>query len=311
MLRTLHLNGTRIRFAQLPEDIRQNQRIHVDIRPVEIVVLPALRGNNHAQNTHTQSVHASASQSATILKNNNQALNIDQAYDQLSAWVNQLPIENAAIEEGYANEAYKNQAAKEWIQHPTHLDHIDPASGISIKEFLALAWTAIHDDAQRDPTALLDDAQESLRDTLYEIKRGYNLSDAHKPTDNGQASVNICAGGTFNKIAEKLVSVVKGASLSMITRETFALSLENTIRKAAMDAVDEDPKLAESLANNEGILTEDIWNAIEGQVSSEVRAEFKAQSHIAGKSIDQLLNEHTQFEGTLEYFEVIPANKAA
>ena len=230
----------------------------------------------------------------------------------MSQWVQNLPTRNAEIIEGYANDDFKNQAAQEWMQNPEHLDYKDPDSDITVKEFLALAWTAIQDEktdkvqAQREPDISLEEAKTVLRDALYEIGRGYNLNEDHKPKDNGGSASNICRSGTFNKIAEKLVSVVKGVSVTMLTQATFALSLDNTIRQGAMKVVAEDSALAKSLADNEGLLTEDIWHIIEPKVKSAILTEFNAESRIGGKPIDQVLNESTQFEGVLAYFSIIP-----
>jgi len=304
----LELNNTSVRWNRLPQAIRYNHHIRIDIQPIPHQ--GAHQNINQAQNTHTVSIHRAASNNAITLKNNNLYIDVGVFYGSFSNWIQQLPIESAAIEKGYANDHFKNKAAQEWIQNPLHLDHTDETSMVSAKEFLALAWSAIHDDAQRESSTPLQHAKESLRDALYEIQRGYNFNEAQNPIDNGEESRNICAGGTFNKISEKLVSVVKGASVTMMTQSVFTLSLESTIRQEAKKAVNQDPKLAESLANNDGVLTENIWSAIETPVKSGIRAEFKAESSISGKSIEQLLSENTQFEGALEYFLVIPDDEA-
>jgi hypothetical protein len=313
-VRHLELRNTHITLDQLPAAIGENQNMYIDLRFMLQNHQENPARNNNPQNTHTQSVHSSASATAIKLKGDHSAIDTNQAYRAFSRWVTHLPTENAQIVDGYANDSFKNQAAQEWIQNPEHLDYKDPQSNVTVQEFLAFAWTAIQDkkdqtSVQREFDVSLEDAKAALRDALYEIGRGYNLNEDHKPKDNGGPASHICRSGTFNKIAEKLVSVVKGVSVTMLTQETFALSLENTIRQEIAKVIEEDPKQAESLASNEGLLTEDIWQMIEPKVKSAILTEFKVESRIGGKPMDQMFNERTQFKGVLEYFSVKPSEE--
>lgn len=305
-LRDLGLQNTNIQWNHLPEETRENQDIYIDIRPHY-----AINQNlNNAQNTHTESIHRSASRNAAKLKRDNSEVDISRAYRDLSKWILRLPIKNSAIENGTANEAFKNKAAQEWIRHPVHLKYVDKSSKISVKEFLALAWIAIHDETQRELGALLHNAKESLRDALYEVRRGYNLGqDLNHPTDDGEAASNICAGGTFNKVSEKLVSVVKDISFQLITQETFTTSLRAIIRREVVkltENADYDRSQRKALDDNDGLLTESIWNQIKQRVKTAIDAEFESEDEIGGLSIDALFNQNTDFDNVLAFLKVLP-----
>jgi len=312
-LRHLELASTGIRFEDLPQELRDRQDILIDSRPTHRTIngiRAARRVNqlNGNQSTHTNSIHRCASKNATRLIEMNPNANINNAYASLLAWIHKLPTENAAIQNGYANDDYKNQAAKEWVQTPQHLQHVDQRSQISVKHFLALSWLAVNDDNQRELGTPLRNAQESLRDALYEIRRGYNLDAANKARDNGRKAINICAGGTFNKISEKLVSVVRDMSSQLVTPEIFTMSLHASIRREVSDLFKNNrTALLEAFNANDGLLTTAIWDQIREKVRAEIYEEFKGENHIGNRSIEVFFIESTQFNGILEYLDVSPS----
>lgn len=316
----LELNNTSVRWNRLPQAIRNNHNIRIDIQ----LIHPRREHQNinQAQNTHTASIHRAASNNAAKLKNDNSDIDIDALYDSFSNWIQQLPIESAAIENSYANDDFKNKAAQEWIQNPSHLDHTDVTSMVSVKEFLALAWSALHDDAQRESSTPLLHAKESLRDALYEIQRGYNFNDAQNPIDNNLPSKNICAGGTFNKISERLVSVVIGISSNFLTQETFMMSLHASIRQAVAALIQNDIN-AEKALNDDAVdgsnvdlwdvdlvLTEAVWDKIKESVKRAIDEEFQSEDKIGSKTVEQLFNENTNFDNVLAYLSVTPTDHA-
>ena len=65
-------------------------------------------------------------------------------------------------------------------------------------ELLALSWLAVNDNGVR--TGSFDDAKNQFIEGLYEIQRGYNLSEAG--VDLHGSDVFICSGGTFNKVSD-------------------------------------------------------------------------------------------------------------
>jgi hypothetical protein len=305
-MRDLAIRETGIQWDDLPLAIRENQDIFIDMRPDNEEVHQDI---NNAQNTHIASVHHAASMNASMLKNKNRDANIDQAYTNFSNWINELSIDNATIENGFPNTAFKNKAAQEWIKRPLHINYVDPTSEVSVKEFLSLAWLALNDDTQREISTSVQNAKESLRDALYEIRRGYNLNESlNYPADNEAAASNICAAGTFNKVSEKLVSVIKDVSFKVMTRETFTTSLHAIIRQAVANLLEknEDPSaLKKLLSDNQGLLTESIWDQIKDSVKNAMDQEFESETNIGGLSIESLFIENTRFQGVLEYLKVL------
>ncbi|MEJ2741770.1 MAG: hypothetical protein P8176_04625 [Gammaproteobacteria bacterium] len=293
-------SNTAIGWQQFPERIRNNQDIYIDIRPIQA----RHQAFNYAQNTHTESIHRCASRNAVRLKSSNSAQNLPQAYLDFCEWVRQLPVDGAKVINGYANDHYKNLTAQKWIASPAHLDYRDGASEITIKDFLALAWLAAKDSAQRESHVLEIDAKKVLVDALYEIKRGNNLDAAHNPKDNDADADNICAAGTFNKISEKLVSVIQGTTSFMVTVETFRLSLTNMINKAAKTLRKDNRDVDDELKNNNNLLTVPVWGLIKDGVIESIKEEFKDYPEIAGKNIEQHIHEQADYDQVLQYFSV-------
>ncbi|MGJ3495501.1 hypothetical protein ACR9PT_13160 [Piscirickettsia salmonis] len=170
---------------------------------------------NRAQSTHTASVHRSISQSALQLTElYGESLiggGLGCILDEVKNYLNTL------------DDGVKTKAAKVGFRRLTATDYsfIDPASGVSTKKILALAWLAIHDDSKRQ--GCLEDARALFVEACYEIQRGYNLS----PTgiDLGGRDKPICAAGSFNKVLEKLQGIHPNCTVIYITPELASLKL--------------------------------------------------------------------------------------
>lgn len=167
---------------------------------------------NASQSTHTASVHKSSSQSAMKMLSRYQAQiyqrNKDGVIKELSNWLNTLQPQTYL----------KNAAAIRCVARLTlsQCNYIDPTSNVSTQQLLALAWLGIHDEAAR--TGTLDDAKMQLVDGLYEIQRGYNLSETG--VDDHRQDRPICTSGTFNKIIEKLAGLHTDVCFLYITKQT-------------------------------------------------------------------------------------------
>ncbi len=105
--------------------------------------------------------------------------------------------------------------------------YTDPTSGVNTRELLALSWLAVNDDGVR--TGSFDDAKNQFIEGLYEIQRGYNLSEAG--VDLHGSDVFICSGGTFNKLLEKLSGVHPDVTIEFITPELAALKLPIIVKE--------------------------------------------------------------------------------
>ena len=164
---------------------------------------------------------------------------------------------------------------------------------------------AANEPTSRESSVTEDGAKSSLVNALYEIRRGYNLDSSHTPKDDGASARNICAGGTFNKISEKTVSVIKGTSSLMITTETLRISIEATIKREIENIPHlEQQSLRDGIRNNEGQLTQQAWDAIKDKVIASIKKEFKNYPIISGQSLEQRIADLTDFENVLQYLNV-------
>jgi hypothetical protein len=223
---------------------------------------------NAGQSTHTTSVHKAVSESAR---------NLDDAY---SAILSVTGLDNVirriqTFVLGLSDDCDKNKAAKRCILRiaQPHYVFTDSTSDISTRQLLALTYLAIEDDTKR--TGSLDDAKKRFVQALYEIQRGYNLSDSG--VDDGKPDDRlICSGGTFNKLIEKLVGVHPDCEIIYITKTTASMKLPIVVREEAMRYIESlaNPNTAEGLraftrlisqVKEDGI--EVMWNQIKGNVA--------------------------------------------
>lgn len=177
----------------------------------------------------------------------------------------------------------KNNAARACIARISAPDyHTDQASGISTREQLALSWLAIHDNDSR--IGSLEDARDQFIEGLYEIQRGYNLSEGG--VDNGSDSDHpICAGGTFNKLLEKLVGVHPEVTIDVVTQNLATLKLPFVVKdevkhyltiKAKPATFDEFVEFNHQIKKIEEEGVEVIWEAIKEKVAMRMFEEFES-----------------------------------
>ena len=223
---------------------------------------------NTTQSTHTASVHASASQTATNLFNRYesriQGAALNTTLQAFSSWVN-----------AYTPKNLKQQAAARCIRRLRYDLYTDSVSRVSTRQLMALAWLAVHDESAR--TATLDDAKQQLIEAPYEIQRGYNLSeigvDDHAPEDHP-----ICTGGTFNKWCEKLSGVHQDAVMLFITHAGAAAKLPIVAREEAQDHLDtlrpgsRDYVTCQEQINQNNL--QPLWDMISSTVANRLFNEF-------------------------------------
>ncbi len=226
---------------------------------------------NQAQSTHTASVHRSVSASAVkLMKTYGDGLNLELKIKEMRAYVNGLadsPI---------------NQAAKRCIVRITAADYtFTDTSGVSIRQLLALAYTAIHDASKCSAT--LDDAKALFIEALYDIQRGYNLNAVGQ--DEGGEDEPICTGGTFNKLMEKLKGIHADVDVYYITHEgasskfprlaaAHAITyLQSLATPATAEGYLKIKDLLERLKTDESLAP--MWELIKAGVQAELWDEFK------------------------------------
>ncbi|WP_342227001.1 hypothetical protein [Rickettsiella endosymbiont of Rhagonycha lignosa] len=182
---------------------------------------PAINGD---QSTHYASVHQSVSDSAKKLFNRYGQMierdRLENTQQMIRDYVDQL-----------ADNSEKNKAAKRCIRSIANHSFTDPDSGLTTQQLVALVFLAMHDAGQRVGSLL--DAREQFVEGLYEIQRGYNLSETG--LDNGIPDKPICAGGTFNKLIEKLEGVHPDVRVLHITPAIASLKLPVVVHEVAVD----------------------------------------------------------------------------
>lgn len=244
---------------------------HVDVgqqvNPNHVLVL------NDNQSTHTASVHQSISESAARLW---------QRYGESLLTQAQLKSVIENMKQWILCETEKISAAMrgfERITDPNAFSFVDPVSEVSALQMLALSHLAIFDEENRHGT--LEDAMRQIIQGLYEIQRGYNLSE--DGVENGGDDLPICAAGTFNKLVEKLSGIHTDVCIRFVTYTTATLKLPIIVEEEAYSFLLQSA-CADSLSNlyafiklldrvsEEGISV--IWPNIEEPICARMLDEF-------------------------------------
>ena len=244
---------------------------------------------NHDQSTHTASVHQSVSISATKLFNlygqSIEGAFLNNTLQRISIYINALP-----------DNSERNEAAKRCIRRITIPSHsfTDPGSQLTTQQLLALTFLALNDGGNRKGT--LADAREQFVEGLYEIQRGYNLSDTG--VDRGGPDKPICESGTFNKLIEKLEGIHPEVKVLHITPANASRKLPIIIREVTIDylASLSKPQTAEGLhrfAQLIGQINKDecidvIWDHIKDKIADRLFDEFA--SIYEGKTDPKFIN---------------------
>jgi hypothetical protein len=194
-------------------------------------ILDVLEGSNKTQSTHVESVHKSVSESAIKLRERYRerfeiGLSVETTLNNIGRF-----LDTSEADELLEGEAFKLNAARRGFSRLRHLEFTDPRSGITFKQIMALCWIAIHDDELRVGTP--EDAKKSFIEGLYEIQRGYNLTD--NGLDQGGEDSYICPPGSFNKSVEKVASIHPDVEIIYITQERANAKFPIIVREEAYD----------------------------------------------------------------------------
>jgi hypothetical protein len=229
---------------------------------------------NAMQSTHVASVHKSVSESAKRL------------FDRYKSHLEGKGLEkNIAIIKDYVltlSESPKDAAAKRCIKRITNPNFTfeDKASGLSILQALVLTYSAVSDKQCR--MSSLENARAQFVEGLYEIQRGYNLSDTG--VDTGGRDLSICTSGIFNKLIEKLEGIDPGVRIFHITPEIATLKLPVVVREVAVDYLSglAKPQTVEELLRFTQLIdqikqdecVDVIWDRIEPKITERLFDEF-------------------------------------
>ncbi len=229
------LNLTYTERSALSDKDTVTRLIDGDLRIDDILLAPALhrtpalrraRVINDSQSTHNASVHATVSQSASRLAARYQQKICEQGLgniiSKLKEHIDQLD-----------DTTLKHVAAKRCVSRismPSY-NFVDFRSRVPTRVLLALAFLAICDEDSREGT--FEDAMLQLTEGLYEIQRGYNLSETGVD-DGRERDRYICLAGTFNKLIEKLQSIHPDCEIQLITKMQASLKLPIVVKEEAM-----------------------------------------------------------------------------
>lgn len=243
---------------------------------------------NPAQSTHTASVHRTVSLSAAkLLARYGHDLNIDACIQQFIEALHGL------------DDSPKHQAAKRCLTRISADGYLFvDTSEVSIRQLLALAYIAIQDKTRC--SASFEDAKDLLIEGLYEIQRGYNLSETG---DDGKADAPICMAGTFNKLVEKLNGIHEDVDVYFITHEGAMHKFPKLVQHHALEYLNTlaSPTRVEDYERINALLMtlesagnlESIWEQISKKVTDELWAEFaEAYSHHLDNPLYQALVAH-------------------
>lgn len=229
---------------------------------------------NDGQSTHHASVHQTVSESANRLAYRYQLVidgeGLEKVISSVQNYVDKL-----------SDNSSKNKAAKSCVYRISEPNYTftDPGSQISTRQLLALTFLAIHDDENR--TGSLEDARARFVEGLYEIQRGYNLSELG--VDQGGQDKFICSAGTFNKLIEKLQAIHPDCQILFITKQTASLKLPIVVKEEAMRyfASLANPSTAGESVSFTNLMVqvkedgvEVIWNQIKGNITNRMFDEF-------------------------------------
>lgn len=213
-------------FNQIIIRVQQADQLQLDQYLEQLLArnnpIPVPPRINNDQSTHTASVHQSVSESAAklLVRYGSELENVG-----LEDTLNKIKI----YVDGLDHSFLKNKAAKRCIKRvmATNYIFIDPISKISTQELLVLVFLAIQDDENR--LGDKEDAYLQFIEGLYEIQRGYNLSETS--ADQGGIDKPICMAGTFNKLIEKLQGIHLDCEARFITKKLASLKLHAVVHE--------------------------------------------------------------------------------
>jgi hypothetical protein len=141
------------------------------------------------------------------------------------------------------------QPAKRCVANLSKLEFTDQRSNITMQQALALVWTGINNPYANGSDKPVLTAQElvdrrlAFLRHLYEIQRGYNLSDAANAQDNGGWDSPTCVSGSFNKLIAALNEMGhKGVQLIFVTRAVIMAHVPALTQQAFDNLSDEHKK---------------------------------------------------------------------
>jgi ankyrin repeat protein len=270
--------------AVLPAHLRQENR--------------AANNINRNQSVHEISVHVSVSRSAKNLVEHFQ-LTPEQLIEQtteLFTWLSADFSDTANLPAEYNPEWLA--PARNCFVRLNDLDFTDQRSGVRMQEALALVWAGINNTQARgaDQPGLsqeeITNRRINLLKNLYEIHRGYNLTDGATPQDNGGDDRPTCLSGSFNKLIAALSEVGHvGVQIIFVTPALINMQVP-FLTKQAFGALSEEDKarFAQNWENeNSETLQTECFELLKKIVSKKLHETYD-EFHLEVRDLAQVIN---------------------
>lgn len=255
---------------------------------------------NVRQSTHTSSVHKSVSKSAIGLMDHyseqiDNEKKLDGVIEALRSWVTKINVDDLGLDDEKMGVKeiviYKADLAKQLkaanraiinLVNPSYA-FVDPTSKVSIRQLIALVWVALNDDVLC--TAPRQDAMRKMIIGLYDIQRGYNLTEDFREVNTQSPDRAICTSGTFNKLMEipwgihplvQLIYLTTQLAGQRIPKAVMELVREHLADMPEGEAKSEDDrtelkKLVNSLME-EGVVI--VWDKIKLKLAKRIYEEY-------------------------------------
>lgn len=286
----------------LEEFGRQHPVVTVQI-PRGPEIAPPIVNVNSAQNTHTASVHHSATEAIEKLQTRYQAtLDEEKSLVGLTTMLeklesNDFPDLMPIVIAG----------AKRSIQSLSRIaDEIEGSSGLTVKRIVALVWTAIN-----DKETLLTNKEDALKGFikyLYELRRDGNLDD--HGNDNGKSDKPICLGGTINKLVETLNTIHPDVQIIYATKASASLKFPVLVREYTVNFIKnsaEKTKLFEQIKRDNRTGKYSIPDSVLAAIKEEVEKVFKEEFevHLKNQDLDGIFSSYEYVSLTENNFNSI------
>jgi hypothetical protein len=226
---------------------------------------------NPEQSTHTSSIHASASDSAGRLMQRYGHEIVGQDIEELLFELMD-DLQNMLYQEAGIRLAIRSIIR---LMHPEE-HHRDPKSRVSITELLLLCYLAVMDIEHRMGTFV--DGSKQIMLALMEVQQPNSLKGIIAKKDSP-----ICAGGTFNKLIERMQGVHPDCALVYMTKNVAALKFPRVVNEEAHSYIQNFTQPQDIIAfmsviewilniKQEGV--ERIWPMLVVRVAKRLMAEF-------------------------------------
>lgn len=289
------------------------------------------RAFTQRQNTHTASVHESVGASLVRLRDRYSSL-IDsstkiQVYqdailEYFENWELLYPINpsednaNLSVNIGeFVFTSHELATAKKILRRVFDLNSEfsttrEAISDQTVYQSVVYFWLAIWDRNNWNMGVKFEDGVLSFLKTLYQIQRGYNLTDANNQygyvdSEPEMDDRPICVGGTFNTIVSGLVGIHPDAEVIFATKETLKIRIEIVVNEYVRAEIKKinlpdnvfecmsHEKIASLLQLAKDIVSQGVdpfWHQIENDVKSQIRSEFKGVVKISQEEFEVYLD---------------------